>query len=325
MLQAGDADNVTLGGAANYPQVDPLVGEECDAEGNCTVVDPAKPIRVHKGLPSVTRTDIFLNFNINPEGNTFIGSGQLDGNGIPPDFFSDVHIRKAFAYCFDWETFIAEAQNGEGVQSYNVMLPGMIGYDDNSPHYSFDLAQCQAEFEASELRSADGRTVMETGFRMTVAYNTGNLSRQTVAQILQSNLAQVNELFEVEVTALPWPSFLRNQRAMTLPIFISGWLEDIHDPHNWVVPYALGTYASRQSLPDDLRAQFQDVINRAVAEADPAARAEIYSEFNQLYFDNVPTILLAVQQGRHYEHRAVQGWYYNPIAATHYFYAYSKK
>ena len=39
-----------------------------------------------------------------PSGPTsnYIGSGQLDGNGVPPDFFSDLHIRKAFAYSFDF-------------------------------------------------------------------------------------------------------------------------------------------------------------------------------------------------------------------------------
>src|SRR5215216_2456884 len=34
----------------------------------------------------------------------YIGSGQLDGNGIPADFFGDIHIRKAFSYSFDFET-----------------------------------------------------------------------------------------------------------------------------------------------------------------------------------------------------------------------------
>ena len=32
--------------------------------------------------------------------NPYLGSNKLDGDGIPADFFQDVHIRKAFAYCF---------------------------------------------------------------------------------------------------------------------------------------------------------------------------------------------------------------------------------
>jgi peptide/nickel transport system substrate-binding protein len=323
MAQAGDADffSVNIG---DYAQVDPLVGEECDAAGNCTVVDEGNPLRVFMGLPTASRTDAFLNFAINAEGNNFIGSGQLDGNGIPPDFFSDIHIRKGFAYCFDWDTYIADALNGEAVQSTNVMLPGMIGYDENFAHYSYDPDKCAEEFQLAELTGPNGEKVWDVGFRMTIAYNTGNTTRQTVAQIFQNNLNAVNELFVIEVTGLPWPTFLNNQRAQTLPIFISGWLEDIHDPHNWVVPYTVQTYGARQTLPEELKAQFQDVINRGVAVSDPAERHEIYQEFNQLFYDEVPTILLAVPQGRHYEQRWVQGYYYNPIAPTSY-YALSKK
>jgi peptide/nickel transport system substrate-binding protein len=324
--QAGDADFFTLGGAANYPQVDPLVGEECDATGKCTETNADLPLRVYKGLPSVSRTDMFLTFNINVDGgNNFVGSGVLDGNGIPPDFFSDIHIRKAFAYCFDWDTYIRDAMNGEGVQSNDVMLPGMIGYEDNGAHYSFDVDKCTEEFKASTWKAEDGTSLWDKGFRMTIAYNTGNTQRQTVAQILQTNVSTVNPNFVIEVTGLPWPTFLANQRAKKLPVFISGWLEDIHDPHNWVVPYTLGTYGGRQNMPDELKNQFKDIVNRGVAESDPAKRAEIYKEFNQLYYDQVPAVLLAVQTARHYEQRWVQGWYYNPIYPGTYYYVLSKK
>jgi peptide/nickel transport system substrate-binding protein len=328
MFRAGDADSILVG-STNYAQADPLVGESCTDAGECAVEEgPAadNPIRVYKGLPSTARTDAFLNLAINIEGgNNFVGSGALDGNGVPPDFFSDIHIRRGFAYCFDWDVYIAETLNGEAVQSKNVMIPGMIGYDDASDFYSFDLEKCKAEFEAAELKSADGKSVMETGFRLSIAYNTGNTTRQTISQIFQTNLAEVNPLFVIEVTGLPWPTFLQNQRAQKLPIFVSGWQEDIHDPHNWLVPYALGTYASRQSLPDDLKTQFREIIGRGVNETDSDKRAEIYSEFNQLYYDNLPTILLAVQLTRRYEQRWVQGWYYNPIYPGAYYYPMSKK
>jgi peptide/nickel transport system substrate-binding protein len=327
MLQAGDADFVTLGGAVNYPQVDPLVGEECSVtDYTCTETDPNLPLRVFKGLATATRADAFLAWDINVEGgNNFVGSGQLDGNGIPPTFFSDIHIRKAFQYCFDWDAFIQGAQNGEGVQAYTVMLPNMIGDEPDREHYSYDPDQCAAEFQASEWAGADGTPLWDLGFRMSVAYNTGNLARQTAAQILQSNISAVNDKFIIEVVGLPWPTFLQNQRARKLPIFFSGWIEDLHDPHNWVVPYTIQTYGARQGLPEEVTAQFQEIINRGVAEADPAARQAIYEEFNDLYYELAPTILLSTLQGRHYQQRWMEGYYNNPILAGHYFYAYSKK
>ena len=326
-FQAGDSDFVSVGSQANYGQLDPLMGETCDQTGKCTPSStPDQPGRVYKGLTNVSRTDAFLNFAIdNTGGNSFIGSGKLDGDGIPPDFFNDINVRKGFAYCFDWDTFIKDAQNGEGVQSNNVMLPGMIGYEDKGSHYTFDLVKCKAAFTASTLKSTTGKSLMDTGFRFTIAYNTGNTSRQTVAQILQADLQQANPKFVVEVTGIPWPTFLASQRAKKLPIFISGWQEDIHDPHNWVVPYTVGLYGGRQGMPKDLKAQFQDILNRGVAEADPAKRATIYAEFNKLFYDQVPTILLAVSATRHYEQRWVQGYFYNAIYPGFYFYTMSKQ
>jgi peptide/nickel transport system substrate-binding protein len=330
MVQAGDADFVVLGSQADYPQMDALVGEECTLDGTCTETDPAKPLRVYKNLPVVTRTDAFLTFNVNTEGgNNFIGSGKLDGNGIPPDFFNDVHVRRAFAYCFDWDAYINSALNGEASQANDVFIPGMIGDDPGGAHYAYDPAKCEEEFKASTWQSEDGKSLWDTGFRMTVAYNTGNTARQTIGQIFQTNIAAVNPNFIVEVTGIPWPTFLANQRAKKLPVFFSGWVEDIHDPHNWIVPYTTQTYGSRQNLPEDLKALFKDFANRGVSESDPAKRGEIYKEFNQAYYENVPTILLANGQARHYEQRWVQGYYYNPIYyGTNnggYFYAFSKK
>jgi peptide/nickel transport system substrate-binding protein len=45
---------------------------------------------------------------------------------------------------------------------------------------------------------------------------------------------------------------------------------------------------------------------------------------NQLFYDNVPTILLANPTGRHYEQRWVNGYYTNPIYGDFYYYALSK-
>ena len=74
--------------------------------------------------------------------NPYLGSNKLDGNGVPPTFFDDVHIRKAFAYCFDWDTFTNDVYRGEAVQSKVLALPGMPGFDPNAPFYNFDLDKC---------------------------------------------------------------------------------------------------------------------------------------------------------------------------------------
>ena len=336
-FQAGDADNLVVGSPADWPQADPLVGEECDYNKDTGGFDPCKPVgdgsgavRVYKGMPQVTHTDVFFNFNI--KSNQYIGSGKLDGNGIPADFFTDVHIRKAFNYCFDWDTYISDVMVGEGVQTMTIPVAGMPGYDANAPHYTYDADKCAAEFKLADV-DKDGipagddpeGDVWTSGFRFSATYNQGNTARQSVAEILAADLAQVNEKFLVDVLGLPWPAFLQSQRDQSLPLFISGWLEDIHDPHNWYQPYLVGTYGRRQAMPEDLTKQFQDLLNQGVSLTDPAKRADVYKQVNQLEYDNAPEILLATATTRRYEQRWVKGFYYNPIYSGLYFYSLSKQ
>ena len=251
--------------------------------------------------------------------NPYLGSNKLDGNGVPPDFFADVHIRKAFAYCFDWDTLINEVYKGEAVQSLVLALPGMPGFDANAPHYTFDLTKCADEFKAADLNhngvaaGSDTGDVWDLGFRIQMLYNTGNTLRQTIAEILAANLSQVNDKFVVETLGLPWPSYLAAQRGHKIPIMTAGWLEDIHDPHNWYQPYTLGAYGGRAGIPADLTSQYKALLDQGVALTDPAARDAVYKQFNQLYYDTATGIPLVLTTTHAYEQKWVQGRVTNPI------------
>ncbi|HSN93627.1 MAG TPA: ABC transporter substrate-binding protein, partial [Anaerolineaceae bacterium] len=226
-----------------------------------------------------------------PAQNPYVGSGLLDGNGVPGDFFADVHIRKAFAYAFDTDIVINDIYQGEAVPAPMIMLAGMPGFDQNFVRYSFDPEKSAEEFKLADVNKngvaagEDPEDVWEKGFRMTMLFNTGNTTRKVYAEILKENLAAINPKFQIEIQELPWPSYLANQRAYRIPILTGGWLEDIHDPHNWFQPYTTGTYGGRQSLPQDLKDQFQVLLDKGVAETNVEARGKIYQEAQQLYYD----------------------------------------
>jgi peptide/nickel transport system substrate-binding protein len=311
MLQAGDADFIYVP-RENIAQVDPMVGNWCEWNGSdydCEIIDEEAPLNLFRGAPLTARTDVFFVFDINDEGgNRYLGSGQLDGNGVPSDFFSDVHVRRAFNYCFDWDAYINDALAGEAVQSIGYLIPGMLGYEPDGPHYSYDPDMC-----AAELQEAWDGAVWENGFRLQIAYNTGNVTRQTISQILQDNFQSIDPRFQLESVGLPWPSFLAAYRASQLPIVVTGWGEDIHDPHNWAQPFLVGTYAYRQNMPEEIRLEFLELVSAGVAATDPEERASIYQELTQMDYELAPAIRLAVATNRHYEPRWMSGYYYNPI------------
>lgn len=264
--------------------------------------------------------------------NPYIGSGKLDGNGVPPDFFADVHIRKAFSYAFDWDTFINDVYNGEAVQSLELPMPGMPGYDENAPHYTLDLEKSAAEFKLADLDhdgiaagdETDGSDVWNMGFYMLMLYNTGNTTRQITSEILASNLAAVNEKFVVGTLGLPWASYLAAQRAKQIPIMTAGWIEDIADPDNWFQPYTTGTYGGRQNLPADLKAQFKDLLNQGNTATTNDARAAIYKQITQMYYDQAIGIPIVLQTSHAYEQRWVHGVVRNALFPGFYFKTISK-
>ena len=105
MFEAGDADWIYV--PPQYrPQLEPYYKTICLPDENLHRRQSQGLHLGHEGLsPQPAMTPAQFNWQINVEGgNPYVGSGELDGNGIPPDFFSDIHVRKAFNYCFDFQT-----------------------------------------------------------------------------------------------------------------------------------------------------------------------------------------------------------------------------
>lgn len=262
--------------------------------------------------------------------NPYLGSNKLDGSGIPPTFFDDVHVRKAMGYCFEFQTVIDDVYMGEAVQSKTLSLPGMAGYSNDTDHYTYDLDKCAEEFKLADVdkdgipAGEDPDDIWEMGFRFQMLYNTGNTTREIYTEIVSANLNAVNNKFVVETLGLPWPSYLAAQRAHKVPMMTGGWLEDIHDPHNWYQPYTTGTYGGRQNMPDDLRAQFKELLDKGVSLVNFDDRAAVYKEFNQLYFDQAVGIPIALITSHAFEQKWVQGRVMNPIFSGLYYYPISK-
>jgi len=322
-LSAGEADAIVVP-RANIDQVQPMVHTEYDGgdeNAPSTAVNPAGTLKLFKGYPTLSADAAMFSFAINPE-STFIGSGQLDGEGIPPDFFTDVHVRKGFSYCFNWDVFIADALKGEGVQSRGPIIEGLQGYSADSEIYSYDPEKCEAE-----LAEAWEGKLPETGFKMTIAYNQGNDTRKTAAAILADELKLVNDKYQITVQELEWPTFLEARRLQQFPVSISGWLADYHDASNWVEPFmsSSGAYGRAQSFPDEMKARFDAKIAEGLGATDPAKRDAVYAELQQMANDDAISIWLAQATGRFYVSRQTKGWYNNPLSPGLWFYALSKE
>jgi peptide/nickel transport system substrate-binding protein len=306
MLQQGDADQVSIP-RTNQDQVMPLVEQGI--------------LREFTGLPQSSMGFFSLNQKVEATDNAYIGSGQLDGQGIPPDFFSDPDVRKGFAYSFDWDTFIRDGLDNDAIQPNGPFISSVLGFDPDAPKYGLDRVKAEEHF-----RKAFGGKLWDTGFTLVLPATAGATNVQTAWQIFEKNLADLNPKFVVKIQEAQSTQLTQDTNNDLVPLEYSGWQEDYHDPHNWAFPLlgSQGYFARRLDFDPAVQAQLDKAIDAARLEQDPAKRAELYKLVTKLNHDNVLLLPRAEPLGHEFERAWIQGALKNPAYVGTYFWNLSK-
>jgi len=296
-LQQGDADRITVLERSALVQLE-------GAEGVTIAEDPS--------WSPTTVTTIFFNYDIDTENNEDVGSGQLDGQGIPSDFFTDENVRKGFAHLFDQQAFVDQLYDGQGIILTEGLPPSFAGYNEEVDVRTLDLEQAEQFF-----REAFGGELWETGFEFTALYNSGNTNRQTALEIIAENLAFLNPNFSMNVRGLPWSDYLARTDQGKTPMFALGWGADYADPSNFIDTFYSnsGFYSSRTSI--DL-APIQEIIDEASETVDLEARAELYRQVAPLHYELAPLIAVPQQSPFMPLRDNLEGWYYNPMLSSNF-------
>lgn len=274
-------------------------------------VEGTPGIRTIYNLPGGNNNGFLLNLDTVVEGNDRLGSGKLDGKGVPPDFFMDAHVRQGFACLFPYQAYIDQVMMGEGTVPTGVIPPFMPYFNPAQPGFTYD-----PEKAAEEFKQAYGGKLWDVGFWMRLDYNAGNVARQTGCEMFRDELLKINPKFVVEVRGIPWANYLDDNRARRMTVFFIGWLWDYPDEDNFVTPYYMstGTYGGRGSFAKlgDLSKQIDALILQGRSEFDPAKRQAIYYELQKLGHDNALNIMNVEATTRRWMRTWLGGFEYNP-------------
>ena len=276
-------------------------------------VEKMSGVQVLKGFPTLEVVSGFFNFNVNAKGKSFIGSGKLDGNGVPSDFFSNINVRKAFEYLFPYEKYINQVWNGEGMIPNSCIPEGLLGYSKEVPSYDFNLNKAKEYF-----KKAYGGELWNKGFKVTIVYNTGNEQRRTACEMIKYYAAKVNPKFKISVVGELWASYLDDVFAGRLPFFVMGWTADYPDAYDFAQPFlsSFGTYGN--FLGDNFRKfatkELNPLIVASMKTSVPEERAKIYKELTQKAHDYAVELYIVQPMDHHVQRTWVKGWYYNPMS-----------
>lgn len=274
-------------------------------------------IKEIRGLLRLSLAALLFNFSVNPQ-SPYLGSGKLDGEGIPPDFFTDKEVRLGFAYAFDWDTYLNEALNGAGIQPAGPIIKGLLYHNPEQEKFTLDLEKASHHF-----KQAWGGKVWESGFRMTLVYPEGNKEAALAADIFALNLGKLNPRFRITTRSLPWGTYLREIFTRNLPVFLIAWQADYPDPHNLAFPFmhSRGDIAGVQGYRNP---EADRLVEEGINTLNPEKRREIYYRLQQIYHEDVPGIPLMQPVWSRFQRDWVQGWSYNPAFPGTYLYPLSK-
>ncbi len=302
LLKQGDVDFVEVN-VSELPQVEGAPG-----------------IKVMKNLPATWLMKINFVFHI-AEASSYIGNGQLGEKGIPTDFFSDINVRKAFQYSFDWDTFINDVFLGAALKPYGPVLIGFPTANPDNPRYSLDLKKAEEYF-----KEAWGGKVWEQGFRFTAVYSTGSTHRQRALEILKANVESINPKFHIELASLPWAAHVGAIKEKQLPLSLFGMLPEVVDPYLPLFEHmhSAGGYADWSGYTDLAKAKYDPLIDELGSNYDPQRRKELSVELQRLAYEDSHSIF-HFQAVEHVAMRDwVQGYYTGPFPFNLDFYKMSK-
>jgi len=211
-----------------------------------------------------------------------LGTYYVDlNNTMPP--FDNVLVRKAFALAIDPVYLSANAANHIYMPATNFVGPGFIDAD-GSPFVDkkviFDRSDYEANKEAAKAALAEAGYPDGEGFPA-VEYTTNpsgvHIATAEALQAMWKEVLNVN----VEVNQMEWGVFLPFRRDHQHTLARNGWVADFNDPSNLLqLMYSKsGNNSTGYNNP-----AYDELMNKAASESDPAVRMELMHEAEVLAF-----------------------------------------
>lgn len=318
LLESGEALVATLSHAGQL-LAEPRTGEVCDwLNQTCEETEQAgAPLRRVEHLPIWSRYALFFNFDIVPGDDGYLGSGQLDGEGIPPGFFADVHVRRAFAYCMDARSFVGAGLDGAGYLSHGLLPPFIDSQAPQDEVYPYRLQLCSEAFS----QAWDG-VLPSIGFRLRLPFESGDVAQQAAAVLLQTNVRAVNPRYQIDLTGLPAPLLQQEVRERRAPLALVSWQPQMPGPYHWTAPaFGPGILAFQQP-PAHLQIGAAALLERLRSASDPVARSLAVQALHNFYTEALPFIQLPQPTTTMFQQRNLETWFYHAADPLPYYYAY---
>lgn len=208
-------------------------------------------------------------------------------------FFKDKALRQAVSYAVDRNRLIQTVFSGQGLPGKGPISPGSWAYDPKAGIYEYDPKKAEALLEGAGWKDTNGDGIREKdGIALSfVILTNDNRRRIKAGELVGEDLRKVG--FKVEVQATAWTDLLKDY--LNPRTFVAALAEQ------WLLtadPDVDGLWDSSQignggfNFAGIKNAQADRLLEEARSSVDKTRRQQLYSEFQSLWADEAPSVVL---------------------------------
>jgi peptide/nickel transport system substrate-binding protein len=216
-------------------------------------------------------------WRIQTNGLTYIGFQTAQDGPL-----SDDRVRRAITMAINKMDILYGVQEGEGVPAVGPVRGGVVA------HAPTDVQGLPFDPEgARELLAEAG---FPDGFSTTIWTNEGNATRARIAELVQSNLADVGISLDIQI--LEWGTYLERTAEGLHDMFLLGWSTITGDSDYGIFPlFHSGEIGGANRFFYD-NPRVDELLMEGRRATDPAERDRIYREVTEILVNDAPMIFL---------------------------------
>lgn len=229
-------------------------------------------------------------------------------------FFADAKVRQALMYGLDRQELVNTTLNGQGIVADGVIMPDSWAYDPSTPRIAFDESRARQLLDEAGWVDADGDGVREqNGVRLEFAL-LGSDDAQRIRM-----MEEISRQWErIGVRAHPQTAgitglvgdFLRPRRYDAL---LTEWQELTPDPDPYPLWHSTQVGEGGQNYSGYANSDLDQCMEEARRVFDPTRRIELYRDFQRIFAEERPGLVIHYPVYNYAVSRLVHGIQLGPI------------
>jgi peptide/nickel transport system substrate-binding protein len=212
-------------------------------------------------------------------------------NSIP--LFKDKSVRQAVSYAINRDRIVQTILSGQGLAGRGPISPSSWAFDPKAGGYEYDPKKAEALLDSAGWKDTDGDGVREKdGAVLSFAILTNdNQRRIKTGELVADDLRKVG--FKSDVQAAAWTDLLRDY--LTPRTFVGALAEQwllTADPDVQALWHSSQIGNGGFNFAGVSNARVDQLLDEARITVDKARRQQLYSEFQTLWADESPSVVL---------------------------------